>query len=619
MCGIAGLFRAGGGIGPEDVRAVERATAAQRHRGPDDSGMYEDSRAVLGFRRLSIIDLSPAGHQPMGNEDGSVWVVYNGEIYNYRELRPELVARGHVFRSQSDTEILIHGYEEWGIEGLLERLRGMYALALYDSRKALCILARDRFGIKPLYYHQGPRQERLTFASEVKALVRSGLAPDERNREGIIGFLLFGSVPSPLTSVRGVECLPAGHYLVAGREGTSVHKYWDMHAAAAGSGRESEADLAAVLQDAVSRHLISDVPVGIFLSGGVDSAGLVALARHSRSRISTLTVVFDEKEFSEAALARRVAERFETDHQEVRVTGEDFIAELPKLLAAMDQPTNDGVNTYFVSRAARQAGLTVVLSGLGGDEMFWGYKHYRWLATYRDPLRWLPMAPAMLRNPLLEGVVAYGRFRGRENLMRLAFLKNRLNSEALYLAVRGFFAPEQITGLLDITSSELRHFSDQYCGPAQTRSAREKGSAAGAFSYLEAKRYMHDQLLRDTDVFSMAHSIEARVPYLDHCVTDLSMRLDPESKRPGLMNKPALVRAVGDDLVSELSRQRKMGFTFPLASWMHKNAARLQEIAGQARLLDPAAVGKVWNAFGAGRLHWSRAWATVVLGMKPSW
>ena len=354
MCGIAGLFRAGGGIGPEDVRAVERATAAQRHRGPDDSGMYEDSRAVLGFRRLSIIDLSPAGHQPMGNEDGSVWVVYNGEIYNYRELRPELVARGHVFRSQSDTEILIHGYEEWGIEGLLERLRGMYALALYDSRKALCILARDRFGIKPLYYHQGPRQERLTFASEVKALVRSGLAPDERNREGIIGFLLFGSVPSPLTSVRGVECLPAGHYLVAGREGTSVHKYWDMHAAAAGSGGESEADLAAVLQDAVSRHLISDVPVGIFLSGGVDSAGLVALARHSRSRISTLTVVFDEKEFSEAALARRVAERFGTDHQEVRVTGEDFIAELPKLLAAMDQPTNDGVNTYFVSRAARQ-------------------------------------------------------------------------------------------------------------------------------------------------------------------------------------------------------------------------------------------------------------------------
>lgn len=619
MCGIAGLFRAGGGIGPEDVRAVERATAAQRHRGPDDSGIYEDSRAVLGFRRLSIIDLSPAGHQPMSNEDGSVWVVYNGEIYNYRELRPELLARGHVFRSQADTEILLHGYEEWGIEGLLERLRGMYALALYDSRKARCILARDRFGIKPLYYYRAG--EKVAFASEVKALVRSGLAPDEPNREGIIGFMLFGAVPSPLTSVRGVECLPPGHYLVAGREGISVHQYWDMHAEAAGSGAESEADLAAVLQDAVSRHLISDVPVGMFLSGGVDSAGLVALAKQAfykerGARLSTLTVFFDEKEFSEAPMARRVAERFGTDHREVRVTGEDFMAELPKLLAAMDQPTNDGVNTYFVSRAARQAGLTVVLSGLGGDEMFWGYKHYRWLATYRDPLRWLPMAPAILRNPLLEGVVAYGRFRGRENLMRLGFLKNRLNSEALYLAVRGFFAPEQITGLLDITSSELRSFSDKYCG-SQTGTSQKNGSAAGAFSYLEAQRYMHDQLLRDTDVFSMAHSIEVRVPYLDHCVTDLSMRLNPERKRPGLMNKPALVRAVGDDLVSELSRQRKLGFTFPLASWMHKNAARLQEIAGQARLLNPAAVGKVWNAFGAGRLHWSRAWATVVLGMKP--
>src|SRR5690242_6599493 len=235
MCGIAGLFRGEGGVGPEDVAAVERATAAQSHRGPDDSDFYRDERVVLGHRRLSIIDLSPLGRQPMSNEDGTVWVIYNGEIYNYRELRPELIARGHIFRSNSDTEILLHGYEEWGIEGLLQRLRGMYALALYDSRKGCCLLARDRFGIKPLYYCQS--RGALAFASEVKALVRSGLAPEERNREAIIGFLLFGSVPSPLTSVKGVECLPAGHYLLAGRKGNSVHKYWDMRPEAARDGK----------------------------------------------------------------------------------------------------------------------------------------------------------------------------------------------------------------------------------------------------------------------------------------------------------------------------------------------------------------------------------------------
>jgi asparagine synthase (glutamine-hydrolysing) len=616
MCGIAGVFRRGGAVGPEDVAAVERATSVQSHRGPDDSGIYRDSRAVLGHRRLSIIDLSPSGHQPMSNEDGTVWVTYNGEIYNYRELRPELSSRGHSFRSNSDTEILIHGYEEWGIEGLLQRLRGMYAFGLYDWRQARCILARDRFGIKPLYYCQPAGQEVVAFASEVKALVRSGLSRGERNREGIVGFLLFGSVPAPLTSIEGVECLLPGHYLVAGREGVSVHKYWDLNPEPLRRGEETEGDLGATLQDSVARHLISDVPAGIFLSGGVDSAGLVALAKRASARLSTLTVVFDEKEFSEAALARQVAERFGTDHQEVRITGEDFMAELPKLLSAMDQPTNDGVNTYFVSRAARQAGLTVVLSGLGGDEIFWGYKHYRWLSTYKNPLRWLSPAPAMLRKGLLNAAVAYGRVRGRENLMRLGVLKKRLSVETMYMAVRGFFAPEQVARLLDMDSGELGRSLDHYIELMRPTGVRGGRDGADAFSHIEAVRYMHDQLLRDTDVFSMAHSIEVRVPYLDHCVTDLALELLTENKRPGLINKPALVRAINDDLVSELGRQQKRGFAFPFARWMRKNTARLQEAAGQTKLLDPTAVRKLWAAFDDGRLHWSRAWATVVLAQR---
>ena len=352
------------------------------------------------------------------------------------------------------------------------------------------------------------------------------------------------------------------------------------------------------------RHLVSDVPVGVFLSGGVDSAGLVALASRKSARLSTLTVVFDEEEFSEAAPAAKVADRFHTDHREIRVTSADFIDEVPKVLAAMDQPTNDGVNTYFVSRAARQAGLTVVLSGLGGDEIFWGYNHYRWLGTYKDPTRWLGAAPAMLRNAILNGAVGTGRWRGRESWMRLAYMKAWPDTAGLYLAVRGFFAPEQICRLLNIDSAQLNKVLEGY---------RDLAQPEWAFCDVEAKRYMHDQLLRDTDVFSMAHSIEVRVPYLDHEVTEAAAQV---RERPGAINKPALVGAINDDLVTSLATQKKRGFTFPFAKWMRKNAASLQESAGESKLLDRATVKKLWTAFGDGRLHWSRAWATVVMAQR---
>jgi asparagine synthase (glutamine-hydrolysing) len=604
MCGIAGIFKPAGSITPEDVLTVTRMTELQTHRGPDDCGAWRDDCIALGHNRLSIIDLSPAGHQPMSNEDGSVQVIYNGEIYNYAELHAELKANGHRFRSNSDTEVLVHGYEQWGAEGLLSRLRGMYALALYDGRSRKCILARDRYGIKPLYYRES--SDGLAFASEVKTLVRSGAVPNESDREGTIGFLLFGAVPSPRTSIRGVSCLLPGHYLQLDPAGIQTRAYWRIPSAPDANGR-AESQLAPVLEDAVARHLISDRPVGLFLSGGVDSAGLVALASRTAARLSTLTVVFDEQEFSEAAPARRVAEKFHTGHSEIRVTAGDFIEEVPKVLAAMDQPTNDGVNTYFVSRAAKQAGLTVVLSGLGGDEIFWGYPHYRWLGTVKDPSRWLKAAPRPIRRAAIAGAVSAGRLRGRESWMRLAYLKSWPDTAGLYLAVRGFFAPAQVCRLLNMEESQLNAVLESY---------RELVKPDSAFCDVEAGRYMHDQLLRDTDVFSMAHSIEVRVPYLDHEVTAVAAQA---RRRPGAVNKPALVEAIGDELVSSLAGEKKRGFTFPFASWMRKNAARLQESAGGgSRLLDRAAVKKLWTAFGHGRLHWSRAWATVVLNHRMS-
>jgi asparagine synthase (glutamine-hydrolysing) len=609
MCGIAGLFRTGGDTTLADRRAVEQMATAQFHRGPDDGGLFQDARVVLGHRRLSIIDLSPTGHQPMSNEDGKVWVTYNGEIYNYAELAAEL--HGHNFVSRCDTEVLLHGYEEWGIERLLLRLRGMFAFALYDNRGAqpLCLLARDRLGIKPLYYIARP--DSIAFASEVKALVGSGLIPDRKNPTAMAGLLLFGSVPAPETGVQGVKCLLPGHYLGAGAAGATTHKYWEPDKAEDNAEpRASASGLREALAGAVNRHLVSDVPLGVFLSGGVDSAALVAVASRAKPALTTLTVVFDEREFSEGAEARYIARTFGTDHREVRVTSQDFMRELPNVLRVMDQPTNDGVNTYFVSRAARQAGLTVVLSGLGGDEVFGGYKHYRWLARHGNSIRRFSALPGFLRQTVLSTAVSYGRLRGRENWMRLASLENGVSDAGLYLAFRGFFTPEQVRALLDVHSSEVRQVADEYLDGARPSEAVATGPA---FRRLEMRRYLHDQLLRDTDVFSMAHSIEVRVPYLDHEVVECAAKL-PQPELNGHGNKPLLTEAVDDPSVFEAARRSKRGFAFPFGKWMKTHSHELRDMALAGGCLNRRTIGQLWNEFDHGRLHWSRAWMLAVIG-----
>jgi asparagine synthase (glutamine-hydrolysing) len=596
-----------GGLAPSDIDALGQVLSAQFHRGPDGEGIYCDSRAILGHRRLSIIDLSPAGKQPMSNEDGSIWVTFNGEIYNYRELRGELISAGHVFQSRTDTEVLVHGYEHWGMPGLVDRLRGMFAFAIYDRQVGL-LLARDRVGIKPLYYHADDRF--LLFASEVKALLHSGLVPTERDRSALAGFLMAGAVPAPLTTVKAIACLPAGHWAEWNAGSLSVRRYWDLNCPPPAYADPDPEGLKTTLADALQRHLISDVPLGVFLSGGVDSAGLVALASRVRreqggSQLLTLTVVFNEREYSEANAASDIAKHFETSHQEVRVTAEDFKRELPAFMAAMDQPTNDGVNSYFVSKAAREVGLKVVLSGLGGDEVFWGYKHYRLLRHGE----WVRRCPAPLRYLMAEGGNRWGRIRGRDNWMRTAWLKSSNSSERVYLTMRGFFAPNQVARLMDMTHAELEAAVEEHFGALH---AGEVPSAT-AINYLEFKRYLHDQLLRDTDVFSMAHSIEARVPYLDHVLVERLWNTRPELKLDKAMNKPLLVQAIDDTTVRQAGSRPKRGFTFPMARWMKISAAEMQEMAEGGSLVR-SAVRECWTDFSEGRMHWSRAWALSVLG-----
>lgn len=582
---------------PGDSDAVRRMLAAQVHRGPDGEGLYEAGGVVLGHRRLSIIDVSAAGRQPMSNEDGSVQVSFNGEIYNHPELREELLRAGHRFGSGSDTEVLVHGYEQWGIEGLLERLRGMFAFALYDVHRGL-ILARDRLGIKPLYYHEGAGF--LVFASEVKAVVRSGLAPEERDRRALTGFLMTGAVPEPLTMIRGIRCLGPGHWAEWKDGRFNVRKYWDLGVSRAPDARE----LGPLLEDTVKRHLISDVPLGVFLSGGVDSASLVALASRVQ-KLRTLTVVFDEKEYSEAGAASAIAKQFGAEHHEIRVTSGDFQRELPAFLNAMDQPTNDGVNAYFVSKAARAAGLTVVLSGLGGDEVFWGYKHYRWLQSGA----WA----AALARPAAHVGYLWGRWRGADKWLRTAWLKSGASSERVYLTMRGFFAPGQVAQLMDLTGAEVEAAVEEHFGEHARTSGAGSVPTAGDINYLEMKRYLHDQLLRDTDVFSMAHSIEARVPYLDHVLVERLWNTAPELKLNKAMNKPLLVQAVGEACVRSAGERPKRGFTFPMAQWMRTSGPELREMA-EGGALGRKAVGECWTDFSEGRMHWSRAWALTVLG-----
>ena len=541
MCGIAGIVQLENEATASDRAAAERMLTAQKNRGPDGQGLRMSGPVVLGHRRLSIIDLSNIASQPMPNETRDVWVTFNGEIYNYRELRSELKAAGHRFESSSDTEVLVHGYEEWGAEGLYRRLRGMFAYAIQDERRRadgapFFFAARDRLGIKPFYYTVW--DGRFAFASEVKALVRGGVIAARPDRRSLAAFLSLGSVPFPRTWLEGIECLAPGHGVEISRKGVTVRKFWDLSYDAA-----DDASLGSILQDSVARHLVADVPVGVFLSGGVDSAGVACLASRGRTApVRTLTIVFDEQEFSEASIARDFAQAYGAEHQEIRVTAGDFEQAIPQFLDSMDQPTADGVNTWFVSRAAREAGLKVVLSGLGGDEIFFGYPHYRALADGSGMLGGYMRSGAFARRMMGRSASLYGRAIGAEKWKRFDYCRNRPLHESLYLLIRGFFPPDDVQRLTGLNSKENECSLDEsFSG---IRVFGENGHAEpNRFHYLEMKRYLHDQLLRDSDVFSMAHSIELRVPLLDDPLVEAGCRIPPADKIAGGMNKPKLVEA----------------------------------------------------------------------------
>jgi asparagine synthase (glutamine-hydrolysing) len=575
MCGIAGIFAYRGSAAPADVEELRRMRDFMQRRGPDASGEWlsEDRRVALGHRRLSIIDLSDRASQPMANADGSVLISFNGEIYNYRTLREQLIAKGHSFRTTSDTEVILNLYAEYG-EALVDHLRGMFAFALWDARERALLLARDPYGIKPLYYADDGAT--LRFASQVKALMAGGGVARGVDPAAQVGFMLFGSVPEPWTWQRSVRSVRAGEVMrwQDGRESRSrtflsVSEAW---ASAARQPRSLEpADLQhavrEALLDSVTHHQIADVPVAVFLSAGIDSGALLGMmAEVSRAPVQALTLRFDEfvdQPQDETQVAAEVARCYGARHVARTVAESEFQTDLPAILHAMDQPSIDGINTWFVSKAAHERGLKVAVSGLGGDELFGGYP------SFRDAERWGPWLRPASSVPGLPIVFRESVRRLLPHLPRASpklasVLEYGGTGSGTYFLRRALFMPWELEAVLpaDVVHAGLAALEPIEHTASQL--AHDLTHPFASVAALEASLYMRNQLLRDADWASMAWSIEVRVPLVDRVL--LAALASLIVGRAG--DKRLLAQAARPALPAAVCSRPKTGFSTPIAKWL---------------------------------------------------
>jgi asparagine synthase (glutamine-hydrolysing) len=635
MCGIAGII---GRLDDVNIAALERMSEAMIHRGPDDSGIWvsaPDSRgwgALLGFRRLSILDLSPAGAQPMVDPLTGHVVVFNGEIYNFRDVRRRLAAEAQELRSTGDTAVMLRALGLHG-PGAVTWLRGMFAFACWDPKQRRLLLARDALGIKPLYVARASDPDAgwsIAFASELRALLTSGLLGAPRlDPQAVAGSVWNGFVVGPRTAVKGVELLWPGRLLEFDGAGNELcqHDFWRIPDRAPDPIMD-ENGLAAILEEAVRLHLASDVPLAVLLSGGVDSSAIANLAqRAAQTPIHTFTLAFEEHELNEGPIARRIADAIGTQHHEVVLTEGSFVENLEVALDSLDQPTFDGLNAYYMSRAIRAAGFTVALSGTGGDELFGGYTSYRDLPVLQRWSRraaWVPrglqVAAAELASRLLcgsgETMPPQTRWAKLPEMVRCGDDLLALYQLAYALFLPGFqrelLAPDFAEALADGLPVEMR----------QRIIAESRGrTPLSAISVMEQRLFLGERLLRDNDVASMASSLEQRVPLVDQVLFYSVDRL-PDVARYRPLGQKAMLRHIGlRGLDPALFKRPKSGFVLPFDRWIRrglKNAIDQtlrdpQAIAPAG--LDPAAVERLWRAFldGAPGMYWSRVWSVYVL------
>lgn len=606
MCGIAGAWiRGDGGSARPGVTA---ATEAMVHRGPDGGTVVEvpapHGSLALGARRLAVQDLSARGAQPMRNPRTGSVIVFNGEIYNFRELRRQLTAHGHVFQTRTDTEVALHAYDEWGLD-CLERFAGMFAFAIWDARAGRLVLARDRLGVKPLYVTV--TDGLVAFASEIRALLAGGFAEPRLSPGGLAGYLSLGAAREPGTLIEGIEAVAPGTALAFDVRGSRVWRYWNLREQIArrsnlGWGRERAAqEVRERLRQAVRRRLVSDAPLGVLLSGGIDSAAVTALATRASDRpIQTVSAVFDDPKLSERDAMWLTSKHCDTPHTETTLRAEDARASLDGFFAAMDQPTFDGLNVYLAARAARAAGLTAVLSGIGGDEVFGGYPSFSIASVLRRARQVLPAPVGRIAGGALRSLVPTST--------RMRRLGGWLGRSDPTLPVE--YVTRQLFGRAEIQSLTST-------AAASFESTPSQASAFNRVAFAETDAYLRNVLLRDADVMGMAHGLEIREPLLDHELVETVIALRDDVKRQGRGPKPLLARAVGRELPPHTLHRKKQGFSLPLDRWMRgalcaevESVMRDSSMGGPVgEALDPEAVASVWRGFLARRRHWTEAWA----------
>jgi asparagine synthase (glutamine-hydrolysing) len=582
MCGIFGIFHLDGA--PANAALLPKMGRITAHRGPDDEGFHTDGRCAIGMRRLSIIDVA-GGHQPIANDDGSLVVVCNGEIYNFRELRRELEARGRRFKSHSDTEVVLHGYAEWG-ERFVERLNGMFGFALWDARKQTLLVGRDRLGIKPIYWSQNGG--RVAFASEAKALLELPGVTRDIDPTALAAYLELGYVPAPLSMIRGIQKLPIASIMKLSPDGMSIDSYWrpPTHVDARVSPSEWARRVRAQLEESVRTQMVSDVPIGAFLSGGIDSSAVLAfMARHSDKPVKTYSIGFDgggaERFYNELDYARQVARLFNTDHHEILVRP-DVVQLLPKLLWHMDEPIADSafITTYLVAEFARRD-VTVILSGVGGDELFGGYRRYLG-EHYMRYVNWLP--PAAKRGvSWLARHLPSDRHSKWLNYSRLA--RNFLGAASApfnerYRSYVGVFSGEETARLM--TTPVTRGFD----ALARAFEAADGEDALARMFAVDAYTQLPDDLLMLTDKMTMATSLECRVPLLDHELVELAAQIPANVKVARGNLKALLKKSLAGVLPDEILHRSKRGFGAPIGAWMKGPLAELLDSALSRRSLE---------------------------------
>jgi asparagine synthase (glutamine-hydrolysing) len=620
MCGICGKleFDREARVSPG---LVKRMADAIIHRGPDDEGFYVRGQVGLGFRRLSIIDLS-GGHQPLSNEDESIWIIFNGEIYNYRELRAELVSKGHLFRTRSDTEVIVHLYEEYGRD-CVQKLRGMFAFAIWDSNQKSLFLVRDRVGIKPLYYYLG--KNFLSFGSEIKAMLADPAVYSEVDPPMIDRFLTYYYVPGSQTLLRNFFKLDPGHWLAVQDGNIQIQSYWDLKFELAddhANAKSLEEQTLSILDEAVQMHMISDVPVGFLLSGGVDSTAMLSLASQKTDKpISSYTVGFsspgpglvDERPFAQMA-----ADKYGSKHYEISISSQEFASFLPEYVRYMEEPVCEpaAVALYYVSKLARNY-VKVLISGEGGDEAFAGYHNY----MYTFWLEKMKTAFGPLRVPIGNGMDLLGRMSNSRVLKKYGPLM-RSNLDETYLSRTS--TPYQYFNRTSSTlySAEMSRGvnKQQSAGIARNLIARQAGHGAlDKMMYVDTKIWLPDDLLIKADRMTMANSIELRVPFLDHKVLEFAARLPRNQKVRGWKMKYLLKKAVAGHVPRQILNRRKLGFPVPYAKWMEHDLKDLcTDILMDSRSLSrgyfrKAAVQNLLEANARSGSHCPEIFSLVVL------